>query len=256
MPAIDGNTPLASLTPEAIADAVADRYGAVARSPVRKHGFPVGRAFAEQVGYPAGSLDWAPVWAVESFTGAGNPRPFIAASPGDSALDLGCGAGLDALLTAREVGPAGSVIGLDFSPAMIDKATAGAREAGLVNTRFVCASAAEAPFEDDSFDLITFNGILNLSPDKDAILREIVRLLRPGGRLVFAEIVLEHPIDGVALDTLNDWFRCIGGAETIDALLVRMTRCGLPEARALELGRNARTGHEASRCGVFAAGPG
>lgn len=253
MPAVDGTTPLASLTPATIAGAVADRYGVVALTPECKHGFPVGRAFAEQVGYSPAQLDWAPASVVESFTGAGNPRPFIAAAPGASALDLGCGAGLDALLTACEVGPAGSVIGLDFSGAMIDKAAAGSRAAGLANARFVCASASEAPFEDGSFDLITFNGILNLSPDKDAILREIARLLRPGGRLVFAEIVLEHPIEGVALDTLDDWFRCIGGAETIGALLDRMSRCGLRNARALELGRNARTGHEASRCGVFAA---
>ena len=253
MPAADGKKPLASLTPEAIADAVAERYGAVALTPDCKHGFPVGRAFAEQVGYPAASLDWAPASAVDSFTGAGNPRPFIAASPGACALDLGCGAGLDALLTAREVGPTGTVVGLDFSPAMIAKATIGAHEAGLANTRFVCAKASGTPFADDSFDLVTFNGILNLSPDKDAILREIARVLRPGGRLVFAEIVLEHEIQRVARDTLDDWFRCIGGAETVAALLERMAGCGLREARALELGRNARTGHEASRCGVFAA---
>ena len=253
MPAISGDRPLASMTPETIARAVAERYGSVATSPGSKHGFPVGRAFAEQVGYPTDCLDWAPAMVVDSFTGAGNPQPFINASVGASALDLGCGAGLDALCTAREVGPTGSVVGCDFSADMIAKAKEGARAAGLGNVRFVCAPASETPFEDDSFDLATFNGLLNLSSDKDAILREIVRLLRPGGRVVFAEIVLNHEIEGVALDTLDDWFRCIGGAETVDALLGRMSACGLRDARVHALERNARTGHEASRCGVFSA---
>ena len=253
MPDPDGDIPLASMTPERIAGAVAARYSSVATSPTLQHGFPVGRSFAEDVGYPANLLDWAPAVVVDSFTGAGNPRPHIGASAGDVVLDLGCGAGLDALATAREVGPDGSVVGLDFSEAMIDLAGRGAEESGLGNVSFVCADAARTPFADASFDLITFNGILNLSPDKDAILREIVRVLRPGGRLVFAEIVLEHEIEGAGPSTLDDWFRCIGGAETTGALLERISRCGLSNVRTLALNRNARTGHEASRCGVFEA---
>lgn len=253
MPALGGDKPLASMSPGSISVAVAERYGRVATAPDQKHGFPVGRAFAEQVGYPAALLDWAPASVVESFTGAGNPRPFICAAVGASALDIGCGAGLDALATAREVGPTGTVVGLDFSKDMVAKAEAGAKEAGLTNTRFVCSSATETPFNDASFDLITFNGILNLTPDKDAILRELARLLRPAGRLVFAEIVLERVLDDVARDTLDDWFRCIGGAETTAALLERMSSCGLKNPEVLDLGRNARTGHEASRCGIFTA---
>jgi len=233
--------------------AVAERYGRVATEPAEKHGFPVGRAFAEDVGYAGSLLDWAPASVVDSFTGAGNPRPFICAPVEASALDLGCGAGLDALATAREVGATGTVVGLDFSKDMVEKADAGAKAAGLTNTRFVCSDAGATPFGDASFDLITFNGILNLSPDKDAILREIARLLRPRGRLVFAEIVLERTLDDVARDTLDDWFRCIGGAETTEALLERMRSCGLKNPEVLALGRNARTGHEASRCGVFTA---
>jgi ubiquinone/menaquinone biosynthesis C-methylase UbiE len=248
-----GDSPLTSMTPDAIARAVAERYGNVALSPAEKHGFPVGREFAQQVGYPAELLDWAPTSVVDSFTGAGNPRPFIDAPDGAAALDLGCGAGFDALCTAREVGQAGSVVGIDFSQDMIAKAQRGCEESGLDNVRFVRCSASETPFDDDSFDLVTFNGILNLSPDKDAILREVARVLRPGGRVVFAEIVLEHEIEGIARDTLDDWFRCIGGAETTGALLERLSRCGFNNPQALTLERNARTGHEASRSGVFSA---
>ena len=146
MPTLDGDSPLDSLTPEMIARAVAERYGNVATAPTDKHGFPVGRAFAEQVGYSKSLLDWAPSIVVDSFTGAGNPRPFIAAPLGAHALDIGCGVGLDALCTAREIGPTGTVVGLDFSESMIDTATQGAKQAGLQNIRFVCASAAKTPF--------------------------------------------------------------------------------------------------------------
>jgi len=253
MPVTRGDQPLASMSPEAIARAVAERYGRVATSPVGRHGFPVGRLFAEQVGYPIDLLEWAPAPVVNMFTGAGNPRPYVNAPVGAAALDIGCGAGLDALCTAREVGSTGAVVGLDFSVDMIARAEEGARAAGLGNVGFVCASASETNFENDSFDLVTFNGILNLSPDKDAILREIVRTLRPGGRVVFAEIVLEHEIEDAGPTTLDDWFRCIGGAETVGALLERMSRCGLTGGCVLALERNARTGHEASRSGVFSA---
>jgi len=210
------------------------------------------RSASRSGGYPAEALDWAPASAVESFTGAGNARAHINARPGEAALDVGCGAGLDAMLTAREVGATGSVVGLDFSAAMVEKAEAGARASGLENLRFVCAPADAMPFENDAFDLVTFNGILNLSPERDAILREIARVLRPGGRLVFAEIVLDRPIEA-ARETLDDWFRCIGGAEIVEALTARLGSCGLIGAETLELGRNARTGHEASRCGIFTA---
>jgi SAM-dependent methyltransferase len=249
----EGSRSLASMTTDEIGAAVAERYGMVARVPAQKHGFPVGRAFAESVGYAPSDLDSLPASCAESFTGAGNPQEFVGLREGDIVLDLGCGCGLDALLYARRVAPSGGVIGLDFAQPMVDQATRNARNAGLEHVRFVCAPASAIPLPDASVDVVTANGILNLSPDRDAIVRDVVRVLRPGGRMTFAEITLreERVID--ARETLDDWFRCIGGAESGEALKRRLERAGLTNPEILDMRRNARTNHPATICSVVTA---
>ena len=244
---------LTEFTPDEIKAAVASRYGDVAQAPHGKFNFPVGRGFAEGVGYDAALLDRLPCTIWESFTGAGNPQPFIDAQPGETVLDLGCGAGLDVYLYAKRIGPAGRLYGLDLSEAMLAKAEQNLRTLGISNVEWLHAAADVIPLPDASVDLVAANGIFNLSPDKDAVMREVARVLKPGGRTVFAEIVLKSPLPTEVQRDLNDWFRCIGGALVKEEMLTRLERNGLKNARVLSIGRNARTGHKLALCAVIRA---
>ena len=245
--------PLSEYTLDEIRAAVADRYGQVAATPGQKFNFPVGRQFAESVGYDVALLDRLPRGMWESFTGAGNPQPFVDAQPGETVLDLGCGAGLDLCLYAQRVGPTGKLFGLDLSPLMLDKARSNFASLGVTNVEWLLAPADAVPLPNDSVNLVTANGIYNLSPDKDAVMREVARILKPGGRTIFAEIVLKSELPREVRREINDWFRCIGGALVQDNFLARLERNGLSHPQILWLGRNARTGHELSLSAVIRA---
>jgi cysteine desulfurase len=244
---------LTEMTPQEIKVAVSDRYGQVATTPDARFNFPVGRAFAESVGYDPALLDRLPPGLSESFTGAGNPQPFVGARSNETVLDLGCGAGLDLCLYARAVGPSGKVYGLDLSSAMLRKAERNLRAVGVENAEFLEAAADAIPLPDASVDLVTANGIFNLSPDKDAVMREVSRVLRPGGRTVFAEILAKENLPHDLRSSMNDWFRCIGGALTQEKFFERLQSAGLSNPQVLWQGRNARTGHPLSICAVIRA---
>lgn len=245
--------PLAEYAPEEIKAAVAERYGQVATSPGQRFNFPVGRKFAESVGYDPALLDSLPKGMWESFTGAGNPQAFIDARPGETLLDLGCGAGLDLYLYAQKVGPTGKLFGLDLSAGMLEKARENLAAVQISNVEWLQAPADAIPLPDNSVDIVTANGIYNLSPDKDAVMREVARVLKPGGRTIFAEIVLQSELPHEVRRELNDWFRCIGGALVQQDLLLRLQASGLANPQVLSLGRNARTGHELALCAVVRA---
>lgn len=233
--------------------AVAERYGQVAISPGQKFNFPVGRKFAESVGYDSALLDQLPESMWESFTGAGNPQPYVDVQPDETVLDLGCGAGLDLYLYARKAGPSGRLYGLDLSQAMIDKARDNLSSVGVANVEWLHAPADAIPLAESSVDLVTANGIYNLSPNKEAVMREVARVLRPGGRTIFAEIVLKRELPSEVRREINDWFRCIGGALVEQDFLARLESNGLVNPQLLYLGRNARTGHELALCAVIRA---
>lgn len=244
---------LAEHSADEIKSAVAERYGLVATTPGQKFNFPVGRKFAESVGYEPALLDRLPIGMWESFTGAGNPQPFVDAKPGETVLDLGCGAGLDLYLYAKKVGPTGRLFGLDLAAPMLDKARSNLTGLGVNNVEWLHAPADAIPLPDNSVDLVTANGIYNLSPDKDAVMREVARVLKPGGRTIFAEIVLKSELPEELRREINDWFRCIGGALVERDFLDRLQSHGLANPHILWLGRNARTGHELSVCAVIRA---
>jgi len=244
---------LKAFSHDEIKAAVADRYGRVATCPAEKFNFPVGRQFAESVGYPADLLDRLPASIWESFTGAGNPQSFVDARPGETLLDLGCGAGLDLFLYAQKIGPTGRLFGLDLSRPMLDKARVNLAAVGVANVEWLNAPADAIPLPDRSVDLVTANGIYNLSPDKDAVMREVFRVLKPGGRTIFAEIILKGELPQDVRRDINDWFRCIGGALVQQDFLARLEHAGLCHPQVLWLGRNARTGHELSLSAVIRA---
>jgi ubiquinone/menaquinone biosynthesis C-methylase UbiE len=130
----------------------------------------------------------------ESFAGVGNPHSLGPVHPGETVLDLGSGAGLDSILTARQVGPSGRVIGIDMTPEMVEKARRNVQVLGLTNVEFHQAQVEDLPLEDETADVAICNGLFNLCPDKPKTLAEVYRVLKPGGRLLMADVLLEDRV--------------------------------------------------------------
>lgn len=174
----------------AIRDGIAQKYRKVAESPEGLFRYPTGEASARGLGYPPDLLPAIPMAIRERFVGVGNPFSLGPIRAGESVLDLGCGAGFDAFIAAQRVGLEGRVVGIDLSPEMLAVALAGQAETGFHQIEFFEAPVEALPFPDASFDVALSNGVLNLVPDKPAALREICRMLRPGGRLQACDIGL------------------------------------------------------------------
>ena len=181
-------------------------YSAAAERPEEAHAFPLGREFAESLGYTKALLDDLPDVAVDAFTGVSNVSVFARIREGSAVLDVGCGAGLDALVAARRAGDGGQVTGIDFSHNMLSRARRAAREAAQENVVFVQASAEQLPIRDQSVDVALVNGIFNLNPARTAIFHELSRVMRPGGDVFAAELVLRLGGPKRARTNEDDWF--------------------------------------------------
>ena len=166
---------------------VRDAYSGAALRPQDAHAFPLGRQFALSLGYPEDALADLPVQCVEAFTGVSNVSIFADIPEGGSVLDLGCGASLDSLIAAKRTGPAGRVVGVDFSSAMLARARSAAQDAGIHNVVFCQAGAEALPLRDGSIAVALVNGIFNLNQARDAIFRELARVVKPGGTVYAAE---------------------------------------------------------------------
>src|SRR3989475_4563967 len=164
-------------------------YQAVAARPAGEFHFYHGRRAAEMFGYASDWLDRAPGGAVASFAGVGNPHLRSRLQPGEVVLDLGSGAGLDSIIAAWQVGPAGRVSGVDVNPEMRAKAQAHAREAGLANVEFRDGSMEDIPAADEAIDVVISNGVINLSFRQGRGVRELFRVLGSGGRIAITDIV-------------------------------------------------------------------
>jgi len=184
---------------------IQDKYTDVAVEPEKGFHFHTGRPLAEMLGYDAADIDWLPATTVESFAGTGNPFSMGRLRPGEAVLDIGCGAGFDTLLAARQVGPAGGVIAIDMTDAMLEKTRAGARLAGVSNVEARHGYAEELPAADGSIDVVISNGVINLCPDKMRVMSEVHRVLKAGGRFQIADIVVHEAVGQDAKDDIDLW---------------------------------------------------
>jgi SAM-dependent methyltransferase len=192
-------------TAEAIRAAVEQRFAQVARSPDQESRFPVGPASAKKLGYDAQEIDSLPPSVTESFCGVGNPLGLGDVRPGQTVLDLGSGPGVDSLLAAWRVGPTGKLVGVDLCPEMVEKARRNAGLLGLRNVEFIQAQIEKLPQPDASVDVVISNGVFNLCPDKPAVLAEAFRVLRPGGRLQMADILLHDDVTPEEVAHKGEW---------------------------------------------------
>jgi SAM-dependent methyltransferase len=181
-------------------------YSEAARHPRAEHPFPVGREFAESLGYPRSVLEGLPLAAVEAFSGVSNVGIFAALKPDATVLDLGCGAGLDSLIAAQRVGPGGRVVGIDFSTAMLERAKHAVRSAPVGNTALLRAAAEKLPLADATIDVALVNGIFNLNPARAEIFAELARVVSPGGAVFAAELILKEPLPSEVRQDEASWF--------------------------------------------------
>jgi len=180
-------------------------YAEVARQPDKGFHFHTGRRLAELLGYEAAELDAIPASAVESLAGTGNPFRLDPLALGERVVDVGCGAGFDTFIAARRVGPAGRVVGVDMTPEMAHKAQQGVRAGGFRNVQIALAYAEALPLPDGWADVVISNGVLNLCPNKLTVLREMHRVLKPGGRLQVGDILVQRPIPDAARHDIDLW---------------------------------------------------
>jgi arsenite methyltransferase len=245
-------------TPERIIAAVQEMYEAVATAPGRPFHFPVGRDACLAVGYPEAALEAVPEEALRSFAGVGYPFRADAVRAGDTVLDIGAGAGTDTVIASRRAGPRGRVYALDITPAMVRKLRELVARHGIGNVEVLEGNAESIPLPDASVDVVTSNGMLNLVPDKRAAIREIFRVLKPGGRVQIADIVIHRPVTPDCATDPRLWAECVVGAMVDEDYLDMFRDAGFEELAVLRaydyfaLSRNAETREIARRFGARA----
>ncbi|MQA60648.1 MAG: methyltransferase domain-containing protein [Actinophytocola sp.] len=217
-----------SVDTNALEAKVQHMYQLVAEEPHGSYHFETGRELAEQLGYDTAALDGAPAGAIESFAGVGYFFDLAALRPGERVFDLGSGSGMDAFLAGDLVGPAGLVVGIDFTQEQLDKARRLARESNVDDrVQFRHGRIDRLPAPDGMVDCVISNGVINLCPDKAAVFVEAARVLRPGGRLAIADIVTERPLAEAIVCNVDLWASCIGGAAQEDSYRSAIESAGL-----------------------------
>jgi SAM-dependent methyltransferase len=185
--------------------AIQDEYREVAEHPDKGFHFHTGRRLTRIVGYKDEWFTGVSERAIESFAGTGNPFAIGELVAGERVVDVGSGGGIDSLVAARMVGPSGKVVGIDMTPAMLEKARAAAAESGAGNVEFREGYMEELPVPDGWADVVISNGVLNLTPDKQKTLGEMFRVLRPGGRLQIADILVSRAVPDAAKKKIDLW---------------------------------------------------
>ena len=188
-----------------IKDAVLKKYAEVSHSAEGKFNYPTAKKGAQMLGYELSIIESMTDEVLESFCGVGNPFTLGVINLGEAVLDVGCGAGFDLINAAHLTGPTGMVYGIDITPEMVEKARKNLRHIGMGNSQVRVAGSESIPYDDRAFDVVISNGVLNLSPFKEKSFQEIYRVLRPGGRLQFADIVLKKELPADVAGSLEAW---------------------------------------------------
>jgi len=226
------------LDPETVVEHVRERYGKIASGELSGCGCGCAAAealeaqVANQIGYRAEELGTLPVEANLGL-GCGAPVGALAPQPGETVLDLGSGGGIDVFLAAPQVGPTGRVLGVDMTPQMIERARAAAARAGISNVEFRHGRLEALPVADASVDAVTSNCVINLVPDKGRVFAEVARVLKPGGRLVISDIVLDRELPEAIAGDLFAWAGCVAGAMRRDDYFAALAAAGLGEVEIL-----------------------
>ena len=184
---------------------IAEKYRAVATDPELGSHFHTGRPLALMLGYPSEVVDRLPAANVASFAGTGNPFLFGDLHPGEHIVDIGCGAGFDTFIAAQQVGPSGEVVAVDMTAEMRAKTEQGARELGLTNVQVRDGFAEALPVDDGRADVVISNGVVNLCPDKRAVFAEMLRVLKPGGRIQVGDILVHKEVPQDSKDDIALW---------------------------------------------------
>jgi arsenite methyltransferase len=217
-----------------ILDAVQSKYGAVAESTLSSNDAGV-KAVAEAFGYSAEELTSIPAEANMGLS-CGNPTATAHLRLGEVVVDLGSGGGLDVFLAAKMVGPEGRAIGIDMTPAMIDRARANAASGGYTNVDFHQSTIDKIPLPNASVDCVISNCVLNLAPDKPAVFREIARILKPGGRLAVSDIALKGELPEAIARSMAAYVGCIGGAIRIEDYRAGLLAAGFEHVEIVDSG--------------------
>lgn len=194
-----------AVDPDALREQVREKYREVAVDPGHTFHFHTGRPLAARLGYDTAAVDALPERAVESFAGVGNPFSLRSLGSGERVVDVGSGAGFDSFIAAGQVGPDGQVVGVDMTAEMLQKSRSTAEALGFGHVEFREGLAEQIPVEDGWADVVISNGVINLCADKKAAFEEIHRVLRPGGRLQFADIANGRPVPPDALRDIDLW---------------------------------------------------
>jgi SAM-dependent methyltransferase len=217
-----------------ILDSVRSKYGAVAESMLSSNDAGV-KAVAEAFGYSAEELTSIPAGANMGLS-CGNPTATAHLRPGEVVVDLGSGGGLDVFLAAKMIGPEGRAIGIDMTPAMIERARANASSGGYTNVEFYQSTIDSVPLPDASIDCVISNCVLNLAPDKPAVFREIARILKPGGRLAISDIALKAELPEAIARSMAAYVGCIAGAIGIDHYRAGLRAAGFEHVEIVDSG--------------------
>lgn len=219
-----------------IEEAVRDRYGSFAESALSSEHAGV-RAVAEAFGYSAEELSSIPAEANMGLS-CGNPTASAHLRPGEVVVDLGCGGGLDIFLASPKVGPEGRAIGIDMTPEMIERSRRNAEQGGFTNVEFHLSTIDKLPLADNSVDCVISNCVINLAPDKQAVFREIARVLKPGGRLAVSDIALKKELPAEVSSDLLAYVGCVAGAILIDDYKQGLLEAGFAHAEIVDTKRD------------------
>jgi SAM-dependent methyltransferase len=186
--------------------------------------------FAKLIGYSGEDIKVIPQGADMSL-GCGNPTALAGLKEGEAVLDLGSGGGIDCFLAASKVGPGGKVVGVDMTPEMIERARENARKANIKNVEFRLGEIEDIPVEDGSVDVVISNCVINLSPDKPKVFREVYRVLKPGGRIAISDIALLKELPKKIRESIEAYIGCIAGAITMEEYRKAVEASGLEDVR-------------------------